>query len=338
MNKSKIEWCDHTWNPITGCRHDCPYCYARTMTSRFCGDIRVNKMCKADYRMEDGRDGTRLYVLDKPMKNETGGTLVYPFGFEPTFHRYRMDYPDKLKMGNNIFVGAMADIFGDWVPEQWIDEIFEVCMQHDEHNYLFLTKNPKRYEEAGVPKGEDHLWYGTTVTKEAELMRISILPKESNAFVSIEPIMEDVNPELHTVLFEQLNWIIVGAETGRKKGKVIPEFEWIRKLVLVADSLGIPIFMKDSLIPIVGEKNMRRDFPTLLRNKTISQKMESKLYDMCYGCGKVLRKNQMVALMARTKRGTPAKQYAYLCRACFEDSCAKMGVEIPNLDYAEDSR
>ena len=30
MNRSKIEWCDHTWNPVTGCNHNCSYCYART--------------------------------------------------------------------------------------------------------------------------------------------------------------------------------------------------------------------------------------------------------------------------------------------------------------------
>ena len=27
MNKSLIEWCDFTWNPVTGCQHGCPYCY-----------------------------------------------------------------------------------------------------------------------------------------------------------------------------------------------------------------------------------------------------------------------------------------------------------------------
>ena len=41
------------------------------------------------------------------MMNETGKPLVYPFGFEPTLHRHRMDIPGKLKMGNNIFVGAI---------------------------------------------------------------------------------------------------------------------------------------------------------------------------------------------------------------------------------------
>lgn len=28
--------------------------------------------------------------------------------------------------------------------------------------------------------------------------------------------------------------------------------------------------------------------------------------------------------------------HAYLCRACFENSCKNMGVELPKLDYMED--
>ena len=72
MNRSKIEWCDHTWNPITGCRHECPYCYARTMTARFAGDVRLNKMAKADYQLVNAEDGSEaVYYLEKPMLNET---------------------------------------------------------------------------------------------------------------------------------------------------------------------------------------------------------------------------------------------------------------------------
>ena len=111
MNKSKIEWCDHTWNPITGCRHGCKYCYANHMVKRFAGDTRLNIMAKKDYRMEASHDGSEdVYVLDEPMLNETGKPLVYPFGFEPTFHRHRLNTLDKLKMGNNVFVGAMPDM------------------------------------------------------------------------------------------------------------------------------------------------------------------------------------------------------------------------------------
>ena len=43
MAKSKIDWCDDTWNPVTGCRHGCPYCYARAMTNRF-GDKETGEL------------------------------------------------------------------------------------------------------------------------------------------------------------------------------------------------------------------------------------------------------------------------------------------------------
>lgn len=35
MYNSKIDWCDSTWNPVTGCNHGCKYCYARGIAERF---------------------------------------------------------------------------------------------------------------------------------------------------------------------------------------------------------------------------------------------------------------------------------------------------------------
>ena len=105
------------------------------MTARFAGDVRLNLMAKKDYSIEPAADNSdNVFVLEEPMLNETGNTLVYPFGFEPTYHKYRMDYPEKLKMGNNIFVGAMADIFGKWVPDEWIRDVMETCWDNPIHN------------------------------------------------------------------------------------------------------------------------------------------------------------------------------------------------------------
>lgn len=67
MNKSGIEWCDHTWNPITGCRHGCSYCYADKMSLRFCGNMKRNMVQTDQYRMEGD-----LFVMDKPFMNEDG--------------------------------------------------------------------------------------------------------------------------------------------------------------------------------------------------------------------------------------------------------------------------
>lgn len=63
--------------------------------------------------------------------------------------------------------------------------------------------------------------------------------------MSIEPILEDVLPEKHNILFRQVDWVIIGAETGRRKGKVIPNLEWIRKIVEAAEKEKTPVFMKD---------------------------------------------------------------------------------------------
>lgn len=41
-----------------------------------------------------------------------------------------------------------------------IDDILGICEKHPQHNYLFLTKNPKRYTQYGVPYGKENMWYG----------------------------------------------------------------------------------------------------------------------------------------------------------------------------------
>ncbi|MCR5791363.1 MAG: phage Gp37/Gp68 family protein [Lachnospiraceae bacterium] len=331
MNRSKIEWCDHTFNPITGCRHDCEYCYARKMTARFAGDVRLNKSAKADYRMVEAADGgDPVYVLDKPMLNETGKPLVYPFNFEPTYHSYRFERLDALKMGNNIFVGAMADVFGEWVPDYWIEEILAECAKRSMHNYMFLTKNPGRLvkmaNEGKLPSG-DNFWYGSSVTNPGKPYFYGI-SRKYHSFISIEPILADFGgygglgyPE----------WIIIGAETGNRKGKVIPDAGWIRNIVEIADRNNIPVFMKDSLIRIVGEDEMRRDYPPELRHKAISEKMDRKLYGYCEACKAKKKKRDMVGLMAKTKRGLGAAHYCYLCRECFGKHCDRLGLNAADI-------
>lgn len=332
MNRSKIEWCDHTWNPITGCRHGCQYCYARRMTSRFAGDIRLNLMAKKDYTLTPAADGGKdLYVLDAPMLNETGNPLVYPFGFEPTLHRYRMNVPAKLKMGNNIFVGAMSDVFGNWVPDDWIKQIFNVCDKYPLHNYLFLTKNPERYIQYGVPTEQENLWYGTTITCDSDTDRMLSLIIDAWTFVSIEPLKERISKENIEAICRIADWIIIGAETGRNKNKICPEIDWIKDIVAEADIAKKPVFMKDSLIPIVGEENMRRDLPEQLQHSEISLKMKKKLYDACAVCKAHLKKSEMITLLARSKRGEQPKQFGFLCKECFKKFCEDLGLDIPDL-------
>ncbi len=241
MNKTKIEWCDSTWNPVTGCLHGCEYCYAKRIAIRFGG------MGVTVPRVQN-----EPYIIN-------GRVIPYPFGFTPTFHRYRLDEPQKWKKPRTIFVCSMADLFGDWVPDEWIEEVFKACEKAPQHRYLFLTKNPRRYVEL-AKKGKlperANIWYGSTATSSDKQLYLS---SNRNTFLNIEPILKDFGTNIK--FYKLFDWVIIGAETGNRRYKVIPEKEWIGNICKAANESRIPVFMKDSLIPIVGEENMRREFP-----------------------------------------------------------------------------
>jgi protein gp37 len=92
MNKTKIEWCTYTWNPIVGCKRGCPYCYARKIHQRFHPDIPFNEISNWDERLEQ---------------------------------------PLRVKKPSKIFVGSMSDI-EYWSPAQMksVLDIIKQCPQH----------------------------------------------------------------------------------------------------------------------------------------------------------------------------------------------------------------
>lgn len=255
MNKTKIEWADATFNPVTGCLHGCEYCYARMIAERFSTADKWNSFI-------GGHPIGKIHELEEPaIISESGRKSPYPFGFEPTFHRYRLCELQHKKKPQNIFVGSMADLFGEWVPEKWIKDVLSVCDLVPIHRYLFLTKNPERYfalDGGGIIPSGDNFWYGTTVTYPEQDYFYS---NECNTFLSIEPILAPFHSIRRLIYFPMPKWIIIGAMTGPWSKHYQPKLEWINEIVETARDLKIPVFMKDSLIPIVGEGNMIRDFP-----------------------------------------------------------------------------
>ncbi len=224
MNKTKIEWCDSTCNPVCGCTYGCEFCYARRINNRF------------------------QYVKDflKPQ-------------FFP--ERLKQLYSKKPK---NIFMDSMSDI-ADWKYE-WLQQVETAIRVNHQHKYLFLTKRPQFMSETGRYILQTNVWNGATITKESEVARFNSLPAFGNRFVSIEPILEDLQlAEKHNLFFKSVDWVIIGAETGNRRNKVIPKLEWIKKIVSECEKHTIPVFMKDSLRPIVKEVNMLRQLPEGLK-------------------------------------------------------------------------
>jgi len=250
MQRTKIEWCTMTWNPVTGCLNGCPYCYAKKIAERFGKDL-WPKYCGVAERREP------MYRMTK---NGKLAIAPYPFGFKPTLHRYRLDEPQKIKKPQRIFVVSMGDLFGPWVPDHWITEVFDACKKAPQHKYMFLTKFPKRYidlADKGLLPKLDNFWYGQSAsdkTVEAFLRPNGGGFSEYHQFVSAEPLVGFVQ----AIWFEL---VIIGAETGNRKDKILPSYSNVKTTIEARDYFHSKVFMKDSLIPIVGEEEMIREIP-----------------------------------------------------------------------------
>lgn len=289
--KTKIDWCDSTWNPVTGCLHGCKYCYARRIAERFRAREIYDPECQCQRKLiERGM----LKGLGKPLeltypweqKNKDGSitNAAYPFGFSPTFHRYKLDEPQSWKKPRNIFVCSMADLFGEWVPDEWIAEVFKACDAAPWHRYLFLTKNPKRLCLMAIAT-KVFLWNADhqdsqvhpRTTEYAEVMRLPIREnwwfgstidnskatcfcdgRTWNTFTSIEPLTEPLNMGIGS--FGNSKWTIIGAETGNRKGKIAPKREWVENIVEAAQITGMKVFMKKSLRGLMGA-DFRQELP-----------------------------------------------------------------------------
>lgn len=300
--KTKIDWAESTWNPVTGCRHGCEYCYARKIAGRFGGCWRLDLQPDANWRGNVGdrklmgdyarhSDG-RLHVLDEPEiecavfdppSGYRGKAKPYPYYFDPTFHRYRLEEPKRWKKPRTIFVCSMAELFGDWVPDEWIAEVFMACEAAPQHRYLFLTKNPARLckmANAYEVKRWNETHGGKTHPKTAEYAHTLALPSHENwwfgstldnknarrfqgdnhfnTFTSIEPLTEDMDVGLGS--FGSDEWVIIGAETGNRKGKITPKREWVENIVEAAQITGMKVFMKESLRKLMGN-DFRQETP-----------------------------------------------------------------------------
>ena len=180
-------------------------------------------------------------------------------------------FPGKLRLMDrkrpqNLLLTGMSD-FSDWNPE-WREEVFARIARNPQHQYIFLTKRPEKIQ---FSTELDNVWFGVTVTSAKEKGRIQAMREHIRAKhyqVSFEPMFDDIGE----VDFTGIEWIVVGTETGRRKGKSESKQEWVWNLTNQAHSRGIPVFMKEDLLSVMGEAQMIQELPQVFYDVLEEQK------------------------------------------------------------------
>ena len=210
MSKSKIEWTESTWNPVTGCNkisEGCDNCYAERMA------IRLKAM----------------------------GQQNYINGFEVACHPHMLDTPLKWKKSNMVFVNSMGDIFHEKVPLDFVKQVFDVMCVADQHLYQVLTKRAKRLLELSkMLTWEDQIWMGVTVEKKTLKYRIDYLRKTPAKvkFLSLEPLLGS----LGKLNLSGIDWVIVGGESGPRARSI--EADCAREIRDQCIEQNVPFFFK----------------------------------------------------------------------------------------------
>jgi protein gp37 len=221
VTNEKVDWAYWTWNPVTGCELGCPYCYAERIAKRI-----YKEKFAPTFRPE---------------------RLVCPRNTKLTRRQLVETDPIKRVANRNVFVCSMADLFGHWVPDEWIDRVFQACRDNPQWNYLFLTKNPHRYVNLDI---DPAFWMGTTVdiqsrvtTAERTFSKITCAVK----WLSVEPMLEPL--KFHDL--SVFDWVVIGgqsAQTGMCK-EFYPEPRWVNRLIHDAHEAGCKVFCKHNADP-----------------------------------------------------------------------------------------
>ena len=207
---SSIEWTEATWNPVTGCTKvsaGCKNCYAERMSKR-------------------------LKAMGLPQ---------YRNGFKLTLQPQALELPYKWKKPRTIFVNSMSDLFHEKVPQYYIQRVFEVMNDCEQHTFQVLTKRPD-IAAAYAPnlKWSPNIWMGTSVEDSRVVGRIGELKRIPAVvrFLSLEPLLGP----LRRLPLSKIHWVIVGGESG-PKARGMNE-EWVDDIRRQCIGRDIPFFFK----------------------------------------------------------------------------------------------
>jgi protein gp37 len=254
VGKTSIGWTEETWNPVTGCDRvspGCDHCYAMTLAAR------LKLMGSAKYQ----HDGDP----------RTSGP-----GFALTMHPESLDIPLRRRKPTTYFVNSMSDLFHPDVTDEFIGSVFAVMAASEWtftprcHTFQVLTKRPQRmaallglddwwqrvdaetigllgfrFRRQGDRQPLRAVWLGSSIENDRYAFRANHLRATPAAlrFLSLEPLIGGL-PSLN---LDGIDWVIVGAESGR--GARPMDMDWVRPIRDACVERAIPFFLKQDATP-----------------------------------------------------------------------------------------
>jgi protein gp37 len=212
MARTKIEWTESTWNPITGCTKissGCKNCYAEVMTRRL----------------------------------QAMGQTKYKDGFNLALHPETLNEPYTWKKPKVIFVNSMSDLFHKDIPVQYIVDVFKVMKENPQHVFQILTKRADLllyYDKEGYLEWTHNIWMGVTVEDNTVTKRIDLLRQTGakTKFLSCEPLLTEL-PDMN---LKGIDWVIVGGESGRTPRPI--KEEWVIDIKEQCEKANVAFYFK----------------------------------------------------------------------------------------------
>ena len=223
---TKNHYVSWIWSPVTGCLNDCLKCSQKINAS--------------------------VYSNSKPL------------GFIPLLRYDRLKLPNitafPIKSQDpkdwRVLVCDEGDLFGDWVPDHFIEKVIEATKEAPFFRYLFLTKNPKRYLDLNIDVPQN-CWLGARVESQAkadETIKImQALEHDSIKWIAFDSLLEPINVNL-----EGIDWIVIGSSDFSYDPTVrdVPDQKWVEDIVSQARKAGCLVYMRNNLFDGNPEQNI----------------------------------------------------------------------------------
>lgn len=278
--KTKIEWCDHTFNPWEGCQKvgpGCDHCYAEARNARFSGGTAINWGPSAPRRRTSAANWKLPVKWNRQFELRQGAWDKF-VSSNPGMNDKQLVEAGFVKPKRpRVFCASLADVFDNAVSDDWRADLFDLIAATPNLDWLLLTKRIGNVEtmvpyEWTCPKRgwPANVWLGATIVNQEEadrdIAKLLALPAQIR-FLSMEPLLGPVNlrslrignqsilhrlwglhPDhdqldaLHPALPSRIDWVISGGESGPAARALHPD--WERSLRDQCQDAGVPFHFK----------------------------------------------------------------------------------------------